>query len=172
MSVYVPVLDTEKIPYLEDLKKHLPRHLVGKEYFIAGDWNCVMVPAIDSTNPTGENKGQKQLAELIERGEWVDAYRHLNPKKFCTTNFNYRANRRLDHIYVSQSMAGHISGVRHWEKGRSTHLPVVMSWIIPDSLRIGPSWFKCPADLFEDEEATAGILGLVRTLWKLSLIHI
>lgn len=166
MSVYVPVQAPERKPFLTDLGNRLSRRLVGLDFFIGGDWNCVPEPFMDSTNPEGDNIGHDELHRLIHMAQMVDTYRLLNPRKLCFTNVHPAANRRLDQIYISQGMTGHVSKVYQWEKGRSTHLPVVLAWTVPGALPIGPSWFKAPNDLFTDDKVIPGVVSLVRSCWE------
>ena len=173
ISVYVSVYEKERPQYLDNLAAKLRKSLQGKDFFVAGDWNCVPAPAIDSDKPVNEkkpnkgNKGTVQLHNLIRQARFVDAYRTLYPEKVTFTNVSPgdAANRRLDHIYVSAGMAGNINKVYHWEKGRSTHLPVVLSWLVPGAIPIGPSWFKVPPDLFEDSVRVVGIKSMITACW-------
>lgn len=152
ISVYVPVYPDQKVPYLKGIKANLSHKLRRESVIMAGDWNCVPNPLLDSQVPTSNNIGGEELRQFTAEAALCDGYRHLYPRKKIFSNKSNGSDRRLDQIYISQKMKGGINSLYHWNAYMSTHEPVVMRWIVPGMLPIGPSWFKLGDHIANDPD--------------------
>jgi exodeoxyribonuclease III len=101
-----------------------------------GRWNHKALLRVVSHTPVEVEK----LNTIREAGPWVDALRHfVAPEEKLYTWWSYRARdweksdrgRRLDHVWVSQSLKPRLDGVRilresrGWERALD-HVPVLV----------------------------------------------
>lgn len=162
MSVYVPVSPQIRPNFLENLNYHLSPHTQHLETIIGGDWNVVQDPIADSSNPRTVNVGEQQLLDLMASCSLLDSFRILNPTKTLYTNKGTSgADRRLDFILISRSMIGSISSFDTWQPFQSTHSPIILKWIVPGAIPIGPSWFKLGRHIAEDPDLQTHLEWLV-----------
>lgn len=153
MAIYVPVLSNARVTYLRDLRLPLARALETEEAIVGGDWNVVPDAVLDSSKPGSNNVGEQELLRLSTSCNLEDSYRILNPRQKLFTNKGTNGtDRRLDQIYVSRSMIGGISHFSTWQSYQSTHSPILLRWIVPGAIPIGPSWFKLGRHLTDDLE--------------------
>lgn len=170
VSVYIPVMSTERRAFLTNLSNALQNAPVSPSLIIGGDWNCVEDPFLDSSkvDGTGENIGVVELKSLLHCHTLSDAFRITNRKLKVFTNTPTMvdgAQRRLDRFYLSQDLVGMIRGVSTLARKRSTHNPIQLSLYVPGSIDIGPGKFKFGLHHLEQE-------GIPEYLTeKVSLIH-
>lgn len=151
MAIYVPVSPIIRPLYLRDLTIPLSRALESHEAIIGGDWNVVPDAVADSSRPDAANVGEGELHQLLTACHLQDSYRVLNPRKPLFTNKGSNGtDRRLDQIYISRSMMGGVSSFTTWERYQSSHSPIMLRWIVPGAVPIGPSWFKLGRHLTDD----------------------
>ncbi len=118
----------------------------GAPIVLAGDYN-VMPTDLDVYKPERwiddalfRPEVRRAFAELVAQG-WTDAIRHMHPDEKIYTFWDYfrnawgrNAGLRLDHLLLSPSIAGRLSGadvdrhVRGWDHA-SDHAP---AWIVLD----------------------------------------
>ena len=75
-----------------------------------GDFNTTLCPAKDRDNYVTDNhwKSRTVIKEWLENGDFVDAYRSLNPEGTSKTwkKKNLPQTARLDYILLSNRLAG------------------------------------------------------------------
>lgn len=151
VSVYAPNSDASlggglQGAFLRDVESVLRRQDGSNELILAGDWNCVEDPAIDSSIPTSRDDGEA-MRNLARHSSLSDAFRILCPRKRGVfTNeppSQSHAQRRLDRVYVSAGLVDTVTS--HHLATRmctSTHKPVVVKFVVPGAVEIGPGKFK------------------------------
>ncbi len=136
-----------KLAFLDEMADLVTvERIAGADAIVAGDlniapletdvWNHKALLKVVSHTPVEVEK----LNLVRAAGPWVDALRHfVPPGKNSHTWWSYRAQdweksdrgRRLDHIWVSQSLKPHLEGARilresrGWERP-SDHVPVMV----------------------------------------------
>ncbi len=138
-----------KLAFLDEMAEWVTSHQIAKtDAVIAGDlniapmeadvWNHKALLRVVSHTPVEVEK----LGLVAEAGPWVDAMRHYvaHDEKLYTW-WSYRAHdwaksdrgRRLDHVWVSESLKPSLGGVRvvresrGWERP-SDHVPVIVQF--------------------------------------------
>lgn len=135
-----------KLAFLDEMAAWIREDGIGRQpAILAGDlniapletdvWNHKALLTVVSHTPVEVEK----LDAVHAAGPWVDALRHfIPPKERLYTWWSYRARdwkksdrgRRLDHIWVSQSLKPHLKAARvlresrDWEQP-SDHVPVI-----------------------------------------------
>lgn len=106
ISIYAPTIPSDRKTFIGSLRKALQDLDKTIPICLGGDWNCVLDPLIDSTNPRCVNDGGTQLQDLIDSIGLVDPFRSLYPTKLLPTNIDasHGTNRRLDRFYISKSL--------------------------------------------------------------------
>jgi exonuclease III len=101
-SVYSPCYGQQGKVFLKNLSHHLPiPSATTPPLLLGGDWNCVVDPQLDSSNPLGSNTGGVELRNLLLTHSLSDSYRQINPRKrFFTNSGTTGTNRRLDYIFL------------------------------------------------------------------------
>lgn len=138
-----------KLDFLDELAQWLSAGKIARaDAIMAGDlniapletdvWNHKALLKVVSHTPVEVEK----LGRVQEAGPWVDALRHfVPPSERLYTWWSYRAQdweksdrgRRLDHIWVSESLKPHLDDAlvlkesRGWERA-SDHVPVTV-WL-------------------------------------------
>lgn len=167
MAVYVPVQPPERRNFLARLATTLPDSLAEFPGFIGGDWNVVPNPLADSSRPGAANTGEEELHQFIDACNLQDTYRMLNPNRQLFTNKGTNGtDRRLDQIYISNSISGGVSSFTTWQPFRSTHNPIVLQWIVPGAIPIGPSWFKLGRHISDNLELRPYLEYLVESAYQ------
>jgi exodeoxyribonuclease-3 len=136
-----------KLAFLDEMHDWIVTDkLAGKDAIMVGDFNIAPLETdvwshkallkVVSHTPIECEK----LVQVLNAGPWVDALRHhIPPAEKLYTWWSYRAadwakadkGRRLDHIWVSQSLGPNLGGLkilresRGWERP-SDHVPVMV----------------------------------------------
>ena len=142
ISLYAPVYSADRKRFFRSLQFALQNLSKDIPCCIAGDWNCVENPMLDSSNPNGQNDGGEELKSLLAALGYSDAFRLLYPKKFLPSNHHPSTQRRLDRLYISPSLKGLVQSTDQWERYQSTHNPVLLRLQLPDAIPKGQHSFK------------------------------
>ncbi|WPK22793.1 hypothetical protein PUMCH_000005 [Australozyma saopauloensis] len=158
VSVYMPCCRyVEQENIIRALSRAIQWHLSQgtARIVIGGDFNNIQDPYFDvlagtpSPNPL-ERESRSLLGELICHYGLVDTMRYLNEFLRHGTNTSHGVSRRLDRIYVDQSLKSHI--YRYYERKNdltSTHVTVCTSLMIDkkSAVRVGQPRFITPNEL-------------------------
>ena len=154
-SIYVPAGGDLPDPKLNDKFKHKLTFLdemdkwsakLEKKNILCGDLN--IAPLEDDVwshksleNVVSHTKIEREkLIEIIKNSKWIDCVREfINPPENVYTWWSYRSpdftknnrGRRLDHIWISESMAKDLKGVQILKEFRklnkpSDHVPIII----------------------------------------------
>jgi len=136
-----------KLAFLDEMAEWMQTDKIAeRDAIIVGDlniapletdvWNHKALLKVVSHTPIEVEK----LGRVLAAGPWVDALRHhIAPEEKLYTWWSYRSpdwakankGRRLDHIWVSESLKRHLDGLaifresRGWERP-SDHVPVLV----------------------------------------------
>ncbi|SFK55692.1 exodeoxyribonuclease III [Methylocapsa palsarum] len=136
-----------KLAFLDEMRDWMSADkIAGKDAIMAGDlnvapletdvWSHKALLKVVSHTPVEVEK----LGRVLKSGPWIDALRHHVPaEKKLYTWWSYRSpdwakadkGRRLDHVWVSESLKPNLDGMsvlresRGWERP-SDHVPVVV----------------------------------------------
>lgn len=138
-----------KLAFLDEMADWMRSFkIAGAEAVLAGDlniaplatdvWNHKALLKVVSHTPVEVEK----LGLVLNAGPWVDALRHfVPPEEKLYTWWSYRARdweksdrgRRLDHVWVSESLAPRLGSARIWRESRgwerpSDHVPVMVEF--------------------------------------------
>ena len=134
-----------KLAFLDEMRSWLPTARRGANAILVGDlnvapleqdvWSHRQLLKVVSHTPAETER----LNAIISRGGWTDVARHfVPPEEKLYTWWSYRARdwrasdrgRRLDHVWVSPSLANRLNGIEIFRDARgwarpSDHVPVI-----------------------------------------------
>lgn len=158
VSIYMPCgRHVEQENIIRSLSRAIQWHLSQgtARIVIGGDFNNIqdlyfdVLAGTPSPNPR-ESESRSLLGELICHYGLVDTMRYLNEFLRHGTNRSHGVSRRLDRIYVDQSLKSHI--YRYYERKNdltSTHVTICTSLMIDkkSAVRVGYPRFITPNEL-------------------------
>ncbi|GBG61493.1 hypothetical protein CBR_g21836 [Chara braunii] len=160
-TMYAPNKPSERLRFFELLPFVLPRanHLV-----IAGDWNAVCQPGLDSDHDGGLTSDQLKLLSWMEEWDLHDAYRELYPTKQAFTWFGRSpqhagVSRRIDFFLVSEGLKSNVIRVKTDNYPISDHKAVVMTCALSEVAERGPGYFRLNTDLLNDDEIVRWVMN-------------
>ena len=132
---YIPNTETVQTATLHDLDKMLGtiKDLYDKQIVLAVDFNFIFDTSLESYGgkPTLKKKYIAKFIEFKEKFDLCDIWRIRNPK---TKRFTFRQKhasgliqRRLDHIYISNSMQVSVKNTDGLVSLLTDHSPVTFS---------------------------------------------
>ena len=132
-NIYGPS-DRDKPDFFENVFNIMNsfEQVVGRQVVVAGDWNVVLNPDIDTRNYRSYNpkpRSRRKIKEKMDELELVDIYRNVYPDKRIYTwrRFNSIIQSRLDFILVSDSLIDRVTHVGVVPGYRSDHSIVSVS---------------------------------------------
>jgi exonuclease III len=152
-SIYSPCQDQQGKVFIKDLAHRIPTPTAAQPpMLLGGDWNCVVSPELDSSNPLGSNHGGAELRNFLQSHTLSDSYRLIYPRKrFFTNSGTNGTNRRLDYIFLCPQLQNLVQKCTSWEARGSTHVPVVLDLAVPGLTPTGPGSFKLGVHTIERE---------------------
>ena len=143
VCVYAPASTeqaNERAVFFEGpLAAALPRPEEGIHVVMGGDFNCILDPAQDRTNPlapsASRSLGARQLTQVLVEHGLIDAWREQHPvgRDFTHWSASSRSGARLDRIYVSPGLQPKLGECRTVpiKPVPTDHLPVSLSLLLP-----------------------------------------
>ena len=133
-----------------------------------GDWNCLLNPAIDSRNYTGNHFRPRSRARIISRMsdlDLIDVFRKLYPDKraYSWRKFNSIKQGRLDYFLISNDLLGEIRSSSIKPGYRSDHSLVTIS-IKKKEFKRDRTFWKFNNSLLKDLDYVNIIKGLIETV--------
>ena len=160
INVYAPNNHAERIPWFNDLH----RWFMGDKFIIfGGDFNCIENKNIDKVggNVVYGDVGANILGTIRNNYHLVDAYRTCFPHDVATSwvSADGTVACRLDRFYVSASLKSHLAACMT-PCAFSDHSAVEITLTIKNTLRKGPSYWKCNVHILSDPDFTADLEDL------------
>jgi hypothetical protein len=169
-SIYSPCHGQQGKTFISNLSHHLPPpSATTLPTLLGGDWNCVIDPKLDSTNPLGSNIGGAELRNLLLSHTLSDSYRQIYPRKqFFSNSGTNGTDRRLDYIFLCPHLKNLVQRCQSWQARDSTHVPIVVDLAIPGLTPTGPGSFKFGLHHLKREGMPEYLQGLTARLHALS----
>ena len=170
-SIYMPHCNFRSKQVLLDFLSFLPRLPVplSEDIVLAGDWNCVAEPALDSSSHGHpDTYFTTHLDPLLQRWRVTDSFRHQHPTLpiFSRRPAIGHTARRLDRIYVSVNLIPLMSST--WidpdPPPSSDHCVVGMRLLDQSSAAFGPSTWRFDPSQLSDTEFTTAVRSAISIL--------
>ena len=142
---------------------------LGNETIISGgDWNCLLNPAIDSRNYTGNPlrpRSRTKISSCMCDLDLVDVFRKLYPDKraYSWRRFNSTKQGRLDYFLISNNLMGEIRSSSISPGYRSDHSLVTIK-IKKKEFKRDRTFWKFNNSLLKDQEYVKTIKQLIETI--------
>ena len=153
-------------PLFINLRGYLAE-IENDEVAVLGDLNTTLCPWKDRQNYLTDRhwKSRTVINEWIESGDYVDAYRSLNPEGISMT-WKQRGSpptARLDYILLSNKLAGKLKYCKtvHCPRGVSDHCGVEAE-ITMDRSPPGPGTFRAMPNVQKDPGYNRSVKFLIR----------
>ena len=127
MNLYAPNWDDagfvqRLVCQLPDLNDHI--------LILGGDFNCVMDPSLDRSNPKVHtlSKMASQFSEFFGHAACVDPWRYLNPggKVFSFFSHVHHSYSRIDYFFIDKKLLSSLEKVEYSAIVESDHAPILM----------------------------------------------
>ena len=160
INIYGPNRDSPE--FYNIIKSDIERF--GNPVILAGDFNLVLDPNMDSLNYININNPQarNKVLELISDCNMIDIWRELNAEKHSYTwtrpNSNKRA--RLDYFLISESFFSDTEDVNILPGYRTDHCMIFLSFRF-NKFKRGHSYWKFNNSLLRDRAYVAEIKSII-----------
>ncbi|GBG76275.1 hypothetical protein CBR_g22023 [Chara braunii] len=166
MTVYAPSDPVERRGFLEELPHVVPP---AQNIVLAGDFNLVLQPGLDSPAPTPRKLDAQMLLRFMELNEFTDAYRSTHPTVHgYTWHSSQRTGdapppkRRLDLLLTKGAAWESLTTAEVMITPGSDHRPVVADFLLEGQLQRGPGIFRLNIDHLNSPE----LLQWVANHWQ------
>ena len=160
VNFYNSNLESEQLNKIQELNTMLKDLNVSQNdrIILGGDFNLFFSSKIESAggNPVFKKKSVSKLIELLKSYDLVDIWRIRNPK---TKRYTFRQNhfsgflqRRLDYIFVSNSLQESTKNVDILAALSSDHSPVFLNLTKCENIQKGNGFWKFNNSLLFHEE--------------------
>ncbi|GBG75955.1 hypothetical protein CBR_g21197 [Chara braunii] len=164
--VYVPSEPAERKSFLQELPYLLPD---AQNIVLAGDFNTVLSPGLDSPNFAFPKADARQLMAFIEESGYIDAYRQTHPTEHSFTWFSSQKTDvgpppklRLDLMLTKGSAWDSLICIDVIADPLSDHRPLLATFETAAALARGPGIFRLNVELLEHQE----VLSWVENHWR------
>ena len=148
INIYAPSGNARlRSNFLTSLEAYL-NNIDEQNIILAGDFNCYLDPAMDSqsnytTIKLKNQPDQRALRRILQTKNLIDIWRSKNPESHQCTYGRTQGHKisRLDHIYVSESIAELTLDTKIIQNNLADHNPVYLLLKSPNnSLKHKSSW--------------------------------
>ena len=168
VNCYAPFIESEQLPFFEELNQILANFCSDDEYSIVmgGDFNTVFDPMLDKKG--GKDKIKEKSVEKIQNimngFDLVDIWRIRNPKK---QKFTWRQKKppiqcRLDFWLLSDSLQNSIKVCDMTPLAFTDHSEIFITLKSSDEERRGPSYWTLNTSLLEDSK----YIEMIKDKWE------
>lgn len=169
INFYNANIEKEQINAINSLNEHLSDYTLDDiNPFFAGDFNVIFDVHLDALggNPSLKTKSLPPLIKLIDKLDVCDIFRIRYPKR---KRFTFRQNisqkrvlhRRLDYIFVVNSLQEYVTKVDILPAFLSDHSPVVVSIDLSKDHGRGRGTWKLNNSLLQNEDYCEGIKEII-----------
>ena len=159
INLYNPNTENEQVEVLNTLLTMMKTIDINENtnLLLAGDFNVFFDTNLECSggNPSFKQKSVAKLIEIIETFNLCDNWRIRNPK---TKRFTFRQQhcsgfiqRRLDYIFISNSLQESVLNTEVLPAFLSDHSPVFISYNEMRNIPIGPGFWKFNSSLLNNE---------------------
>ncbi|GBG75905.1 hypothetical protein CBR_g21147 [Chara braunii] len=168
MTVYVPSEPAERRSFLEKLPAIIPS---AQNLILAGDFNVVLTPGLDSPGPevAPRKADAVTLSNLMEQQQLVDTFRTTHPLEAGYTWFSSQQTgdrlppkRSLDLLLAKGAAWEALTTVECYIEYLSDHRPLVAAFKLADDLIRGTGTFRLNTELLNTPE----VLQWVEAHWR------
>ena len=160
INLYNANVESEQLKTLCELDQLLSDFCLdsNKKVVFAGDFNLFFNADLEASggNPILKKKSISKLLQLIEKNNLVDIWRVRNPKlkryTFRKNHFSGFIQRRLDYIFVSNSVQENFNGTHILPSFCSDHSPLFFKYQTSNEFTLGKNFWKFKISLTKDEE--------------------
>ena len=164
VNVYGPCEDNDKLKFVDNIKKEIKRINDDSNIVLLGDFNIVMSNEYDIVAGLPHNeKIVKSFRETIQELGLCDVWRIKNPgkKAFSWSNRNPFIARRLDYVFVSESILNFCNKTKMEEFGFTDHKKVEVESDF-NKIERGPGYYKFNTNLLRDTECVNEIRSEIK----------
>ena len=141
VNLYAPNWDDAG--FVQRLVCQLP-DLNDHNLILGGDFNCVMDPSLDRSNPKVHtlSKMASQFSEFFGHAACVDPWRYLNPggKAFSFFSHVHHSYSRIDYFFIDKKMLSSLEKVEYSAIVESDHAPILMDLFFHLNHTGRPQW--------------------------------
>ena len=159
INLYNPNTEAEQVKTLCELERMLDIFSLDsyKNILFAGDFNCFFNSNLEASggNPALKKKSVSKLIQLLEKYDLIDIWRIRNPFSkrytFRKNHFSGYIQRRLDYIFVSNTLQESLQQTSILPSFCSDHSPILVSYNKPTEISMGKNFWKFNSSLVQDE---------------------
>ena len=159
INLYNPNTENEQVEVLISLLTMMKTIDINENtnLLLAGDFNVFFNTNVvcSGGNPSFKQKSVAKLIEIIETFNLCDIWRIRNPKTkrftFRQQHFSSFIQRRLDYIFISNSLQESILNTELLPAFLSDHSPVFISYNKMRNIPTGPGFWKFSSSLLSNE---------------------